>query len=195
MESLDYWRLCDELSVIQAVILILGDDPTDKQYYVENNTKSRPNGYEAARAALTHAIQGGSLNATQRYSEGEYTPCWHTTTVKVDDLRQWLIGRGFNQGFFFPQHSDDNPDYLNPKHQNYSPKLAAAIGAWMAVTKSPERMKGKTAKQAIMVWLLTNAERFGLIKEDGTQNDTGIEEVAKVANWETKGGAPKTPVG
>jgi hypothetical protein len=54
-------------------------------------------------------------------------------------------------------------------------------------------MRGKTAKQAINVWLRRNAARFGLTKEDGNPNDQGIEDVSKIANWDTKGGAPKTP--
>ncbi len=27
MEKLDYWRLCDELTVVQAALLITGEDP------------------------------------------------------------------------------------------------------------------------------------------------------------------------
>ena len=41
--------------------------------------------------------------------------------------------------------------------------------------------------------MLKNADQFGLIKEDGTSNKQGIEEIAKIANWNIKGGAPKTP--
>jgi hypothetical protein len=32
-----------------------------------------------------------------------------------------------------------------------------------------------------------------LVDKQGKPNGTGIEEVAKVANWQTDGGAPKTP--
>jgi hypothetical protein len=41
--------------------------------------------------------------------------------------------------------------------------------------------------------LAAHANEFGLTKEDGNPNEQGIEEVAKIANWDTKGGAPKTP--
>jgi len=44
-----------------------------------------------------------------------------------------------------------------------------------------------------IVWLRQHANEFGLTKEDGNPNEQGIEEVAKIANWDTKGGAPKTP--
>lgn len=193
MESLDYWRLCDEVSVVQAALLILGDDPTDKQYSVEKNTKSRPKGYEAARAALTHAILGGSLNATQRYELGEYTPCWHSTTVKVDELRDWLVSRGFRSGFFFPDVSEETPDYLSGSSPYYAPKLAAAVNAWLHVTKNLALLNGKTPKQAIEKWLREHAVTYGLTKEDGSPNEQGIEDIAKVANWKPTGGVAKTP--
>jgi len=35
MESLDYWRLCDELNVIQAALLIQGEDPSSSQSHVQ----------------------------------------------------------------------------------------------------------------------------------------------------------------
>ena len=54
-------------------------------------------------------------------------------------------------------------------------------------------MVRKTVKQALVIWLRQNANRFGLTKEDGNPNEQGIEEVAKIANWDATGGAPKTP--
>jgi len=35
MEGLDYWRLNDELSIIQAALLIAGEDPSATAPYVE----------------------------------------------------------------------------------------------------------------------------------------------------------------
>ena len=51
----------------------------------------------------------------------------------------------------------------------------------------------KTVKQALVIWLRHHANKFALTKEDGKPNEQGIEEVAKIANWDAKGGAPKTP--
>jgi hypothetical protein len=121
-------------------------------------------------------------------------PDWNATTIHIDDLRDWLRSRGYNSGFFF-SHSEQKPDFLNNQHANYSSKLAAAIEVWNAVTENPSLAKGKSVKQAMMIWLRSHAGRFDLIKEDGNPNESGIEEVAKVANWNTKGGAPETPVG
>jgi len=218
MEAFDYWRLCDELSVIQAALLIVDEDPSNSQEYVLSwESPNRPSGFSAALAALTHAILAGRLKATIRRSSWERgwneepepdenvgtdgrgiqivykaDPSWSTTTVAVDDLREWLRGRGLKTGFFFAEENDC-VDYLNRDNENYSPKLAAAIRAWEAVNRDANLTRGKTVKQAIATWLRRNADRFGLTKEDGSPNEQGIEEVSKIANWDTRGGAPKTP--
>ena len=86
------------------------------------------------------------------------------------------------------------PDYLSEHpHPNFSPKLAGAIRSWEAASRDPELRSGKSVKQSLMIWLRQHANEFGLTKDDGNPNEQGIEEVAKIANWETKGGAPKTP--
>jgi hypothetical protein len=45
----------------------------------------------------------------------------------------------------------------------------------------------------LVAWLRQHANEFDLTKEDGNPNEQGIEDVAKIANWDTKGGAPRTP--
>src|ERR1019366_4298634 len=132
MEVLDYWRLCDEVTIIQAALLIVGVDPATSQDYIANWTAEHlPVGYAASIAALTHAILAGRLKATIRrgawqrgYNEdpsvGESVgiderglhiiykddPDWGITTTPVDDLRTWLRGRGIKTGFFFPGETD-----------------------------------------------------------------------------------------
>jgi len=81
------------------------------------------------------------------------------------------------------------PGYLDTTHPRYTPKLAAAVKAWLAVTEQP----GKTPSQAIRAWLERHASELELIKDDGTLNRTAIEEIAKIANWKPEGGVPKTP--
>ena len=110
--------------------------------------------------------------------------------VDVESLRQWLHSRGLRKGFFFPTQQE-TPDYLNPRDTRYAPKLAAAVQAWLAVTDPA----GKHPKQALAKWLREHAADFGLTDDEGKPNETGIEEAAKVANWQPGGGAPKTPVG
>ena len=115
-------------------------------------------------------------------------PDWQLTTVRVDALRQWLAGRGIKTGFFFPTDVE-SPDYLNPQHPRYAPKLAAAVRAWLAV----DDPKGKHPKTALVKWLREHGADYALSDDEGKPNELGIEECAKVANWQPGGGAPKTP--
>ena len=214
VEGLDYWRLCHELSVIQAALLIVGEDPAGTEHLVlEWKPENRPTGFDGTFAALKHAINGKGLPATVRRQswergwnedpdEGENVRCadtrgrqiiykanpdWDLTTVTVDDLRRWLVSRGLRTGFFFPQASE-GPDYLEPSHPRYAPKLAAAVRAWGSVTE----LAGKPPKQALVKWLREHAAEYELTDEEGNPNQTGIEEIAKVANWKPAGGAPRT---
>ena len=81
--------------------------------------------------------------------------------------------------------------YLNLNHPRYATKLAAAINAWIAIDNK-EKLKGKSAKKALSIWLREHAFEYNLTDLDGNPNETGIEECAKVANWQEKGGAPKS---
>ena len=209
MEGLDYWRLSDELNVIQAALLIVGEDPAQFQEWVDGwKPEERPIGYDAARTALTHAVHSGRLPATKVDHEAyqqwdgvndEMVGCtpdeadWERTIIKVEDIRSWLASRGFSRGFFFPS-SADAQDYLDSNHTRYAPKLAAAIGAWLAID-SESALQGKSPKQSLMRWLREHAAEYKLSDDEGKPNETGIEECAKVANWQDKGGAPKTPGG
>jgi hypothetical protein len=197
MDPLDYWRLCDELSVVQAALLIIGEDPSHFQDIVDNEApQKRPPGYDAVKAALTNALRGKRLPGKIFMAEDQYGndlgADWNNSTVTVEDLRVWLSSRGIETGFFFPRH-EAGPDYLSHRHPNYSPKLGAAIEAWKAVSGSADLRRGKSVKQALDIWLRQHANEFGLTKDDGNPNEQGIEEVAKIANWDPKGGAPKTP--
>ncbi len=113
-----------------------------------------------------------------------------SSRVQVESLKEWLVSRGFRQGFFFPERTE-TPDYLDPGNPRYAPKLAAAVRAWQAVTDPA----GRHPKQALTKWLRENAAEFDLTDDEGKPNETGIEETAKVANWQPGGGAPKTPGG
>ena len=203
MEGLDYWRLCDELSVIQAALLIAGCDPSSDADYIESwPPEKRPPGYEAAKTAISNALRREAIT-------GRLIPLYEhdingnacgaieesidlsSSRIDVKSLRGWLAGRGLKTGFFFPEERDFG-DYLDPGHPRYAPKLAAAVLAWRA-TENESAISGKSPKQALMKWLREHAADFGLTDEDGKPNETGIEEAAKVANWQPTGGAPKTP--
>lgn len=65
-QLLDHWHLCDELSVVQAALLYLGEDPSLFLAGDPSSEVPRTEGYDAAMAALTHAILGGRLPAKIR---------------------------------------------------------------------------------------------------------------------------------
>jgi hypothetical protein len=71
IDGLDYWRLCDELSVVQAALLIVGVDPSGRDEGIDNQVPARrPKGYNAAKAALVNAVNGKRLAATYRRIRG-----------------------------------------------------------------------------------------------------------------------------
>lgn len=199
------WHLTEAVSLKQAAALIAGFDPAEIVSITEDDDiyQKFPKYYPAI-TALIHAVKSKSLAAEiewiQEYDEEDYHPSammvntdelnLENTIVEVDDLKQWLSDRGFRTGFFFPSSM---PDYLDPANDHYSPKLAASISVWEAVTSDTALIRGTSAKQAMMKWLRRNADKYGLTKDDGNPNEQGIEEIAKIANWDAKGGAPKTP--
>lgn len=203
MDGLDYWRLCEQLDIVQAALLVCGHDPTAVMNHVEiSSIEKRPTGYEAGKTAISNALRKGDI-------EGQLIPLFEydvngnrcgvldntidltASRVEVESLRSWLANRGLHTGFFFPI-ATDAPDYLDPDHPRYAPKLAAAVKAWLA-SGNESAARGRSVKQTLMKWLRENASEFGLSDDDGKPNETGIEETAKVANWKPGGGAPKTP--
>ncbi|MBD8555450.1 hypothetical protein IFT84_13140 [Rhizobium sp. CFBP 8762] len=239
MTTEEKWKLSDELSVIDAAILITGNDPETKheEYVGEGFSRetvmvqtTEYDGFEAVFKALKNAIfsnklrvsavfpvvenpdynsrNGGHLTAMLRnsshlfemrqlnvwkhdalvYLKGE--PDWSQSTIEVEDLKDWLKKRHVFPSMFFPVGNPDieaDPDnFMNPNHPRYSAKLACAVAAWKAVTDAG---KNKTPKQTIEAWVTNNGVRFGLPEVVGA---TALEEISKVANWQTQGGAVKT---
>lgn len=204
MESMDYWRLCDEFSIAQAALLIVGLDPADYQFFVEE-LDEKPQGYEAAKAALVNAIQGVRLEtANIKYEEvriwDDYREAYrllntgkidlHQTSIGIKELRIWLMARGVSIGFFEDKKIEF--EFLDVAHEFYAPKLAASYQAWRTLSRQPN-LEGKSPKQAMKKWLREHAADYGLLDSKGVLNELGITECAKVANWLEKGGVPKTP--
>lgn len=204
------WHLSDVLTLHVAASLIAGYDP-NRIAICRNDTNFKQD-YSSLfpiEEALHNAVLSGSLKIAERVNGNEiyvqdgkdgteencepFNPvCLSGTKVEVSEIRAWLERQGYKPQFFFPD-TVDVPDFLNPNQKNYSPKLAAAISAWQAVNAAPELIKGKTVKKALLKWLRRNADKYGLTKGDGSPNEQGIEEIAKISNWDIRGGAPKTP--
>jgi hypothetical protein len=197
-DKIHLWNLSEELSVVQAALLILGLNPSSHEENITlTPSVNHPPGFDAVFGALKDAINSKKLKARIEldtstilyYSEGgpsdealkqEKYKDWKSSTIKVDDLKSWLLSKDMTPAFFFP---DNRFDILSTSSSFYAPKLAAAINAWRAIVKNPALLKNKSPKQALTQWL----------KENTDLRNQAIDEIAKVANWKPEGGATKTP--
>lgn len=193
VEISNYWRLCDSLSVRQAALLVIGEDPASEvgTYCESWRPADRPRGYEAAKQGIGNALASGIIEGRQ-VEQPEFDPVGtqvgtipgsldvDLSTVERDSLVQWLTRRGFRTGFFFPETPTPAvPDYLDPLNERYAPKLAAAVEAWLA-TGGPI---GKPPRQALVVWLRENAAKFKLSDAEGLPNEEDIDQTARIAVW------------
>jgi hypothetical protein len=83
MDELDYWRLCDELNVVQAALLIVGEDPSTAKYTEAMEVENRPKGYEAAKTAITHALIKYAAYRTE-YERVDNLP-WDASSSSIYD--------------------------------------------------------------------------------------------------------------
>lgn len=195
LKGIDFWRLADELSVFQAAMLIVGIDPSGKEYSIERQA-SQPEGYEAIKHSLITSIRRGDLEGREiRHTDPQYGEEYvdiNETLLTVDSLKKWMKKRGWHEHFFFFPEAPEG-EFLSPDHPRYSPKLAAAVRAWQAL--DDENLHGKTPKQSVIKWLRIHGADYDLADEDGKPMESAIEEIAKIVNWNPKGGAPSTPSG
>ena len=195
MESIDFWKLCDELTAVQAALLVVGHNPS-KHPEVERKVSSRrPEGYDAARHAIMAAIKTkrilGSIGTYREEADGEEYVSANATTVDVNSLKDWLVTKGLTRHFFFFPETKVS-EFLDRDHPRYSPKLAAAVTAWQTLDEET-KLEGKTPKQAVQKWLREHAAEYGICDEDGKPNESVVDSISQIVNWRTKGGAPRTP--
>jgi hypothetical protein len=199
MDEIDYWSLADQYSVIHATLLIIGCNPDDYGGLISGRVNSKiPTGFNAVRAALTSGVVGGSIEAVtiKWYNNNDYDEQRldiHETTVNADVLDKFCQAQGFDSEFLERRRLRRGRLGTTAPLKNYPPKLRAAIDAWGAVSSDSVRLKGTSPKAALIKWLTENASEYDLLNRDGTPNELGIQEVAKVANWKPKGGANPTP--
>jgi hypothetical protein len=188
MTANDLWRLHDELTVEEAARLVVEEivDSSSSEY----NTHVRIVEEALSRAVARKEIEFRAEHHQETGFNGAVENEYDTIYLSVSSLKSWFAKRGARPSFFFPD-TVDAPDYLNPDHPRYAAKLAAAVTAWMNVGEVP----GTSPKQALVRWLRENASRFGLTDSEGLPITKGVDDIATVANWSPKGGAPKTPGG
>ena len=196
MHGIDYWRLADELTIVQAALLTCGYDPTEYQEDLRYNEKNAPAGYPAIRHAIASAVKTETLSKRETMildqRSGEYYPDDNLALVNVSELKIWLSSKGIREHFFFFPEEPEGA-FLSKKHPRYSPKLAAAVRAWQAL--EDKALHTKTAKQSVKKWLRLHSTEYDLTDDEGKPMETAIDEIAKIVNWNPKGGAPLTPSG
>lgn len=197
----ELWKLAATVSVVEAALLLLDIEPQGISEYIERWADDRkPERYLAARNAITSAIQkeqldGAMIHPTYENAVGggiemDYERFdYHLSHVDVASLANWLDQRGYSCSTF-PAPSAHSTGFRNPDHPRYSAKLAAVVEAWESYDE--ESTAPGTPKQRLIIWLRLNAARFGLTGEDGKPSESVIEEIAKIANWATTGGAPRS---
>ncbi len=86
MESADYWRLCDHVSLFQAIMLILGFDPSDQLSWDMEGRKNitLPRGYAALKTAISNAVLSGQIEAKSQSLLDEYNGDDLPNTVDID---------------------------------------------------------------------------------------------------------------
>lgn len=209
----DYWRLCDDVTVVQATLLALDVDPAGLQESVFDTNSfekhEKPDDFNIVFSALKNAINGGKIKPTSivkqkrtiTTEDNEGAPArmeietgdinWSETMIAIQDLKKWLIGKKIKRGFLFPEGMDGKAAYLDQSHPHYAPKLAAAVMAWLAINQDSNALRTKTPKHAAEAWLRAHAAEFNLIW-NGSVNNDAILEISKIVNW--KGGGPlETP--
>jgi hypothetical protein len=196
METLVHWKLAEELNPRQAALLMLGLDPARFSSALDSRPSDQPRGYEAFITALKNGITNKRIEARISYYENSTYDCdaisWEDTVLAVESLKNWLVEKNIRDPFFNTGGGIMEFSFMDENHPQYSPKLAATVSAWIAVTDNPELLNRKTPKQAVEKWLRENANQFGLTKDDGKLNESAITEICKIVNWNPQGGVAKT---
>lgn len=205
MKAIEFWKLCDSVTIFQATMLILGNDPGNSSSYAMERSTNPVEGYGAVKTALLAAVKSKRIQAEieEEYDYDERgephgvkpgTIDIDRTFISVDSLIGFLRERSFpTEVFGAPDEAPRND--LDPSSEFYANKLAAAVDAWVAVTSERNFERQGTPKRWIDKWLREHASRFGLHKPDGSLNESAIQEISKIVNWKPEGGAGKTPTG
>lgn len=217
----DLFKLMDRLSINEIGALVAGLSPNDVCYnwdYDQNGIGDKyylNTGYDSPKNAnqvfsmllkvLSRAIIAGELKANiiadtnnQSLYLDDTKKDWlaigaidtDKTTILRDDIKKWFDDRGVYPPIFFPNGKKD--DYMNPNHECYSPELALCVRAWEVAQTA--HYDDKTVKQFIADWIKDNAKQYGWKNNQDEKEPMGekkLQELASVANWQTKGGAVK----
>jgi len=203
MTKLDSWLLSHALNVVEAALVFAGLDPSDLAHSVEGMfPEEQPGEYKAMKRVLIEALRArlieGEIVPEQQQLDFDGNSVELAGTVDLKRSRVFMESATdylSRRGHPIPMRGamqQPTPPYLDSENTCFSFKLSAAIRVWQALTQEGA-LPAKSVKQSMVRWLKLHAQELGLTNPDGSPNATGIEEIAKVANWKPGGGVPKTP--
>jgi len=85
MEGLDYWRLCDELNIVQAALLVVGEDASIAEDAEGWEVQKRPRGYEAAKMAICAGLRNYIQYEKECYEEAQSLENWKINYSNAPD--------------------------------------------------------------------------------------------------------------
>lgn len=208
----DLYLLMDILSINDISAMLAGRSPNDVvfnydygDYYLSRcDTDYQRAIFDSMLKILTRAVINKELKATivtnadvQKLVNADLKKDWlvlaeintNETIITKADLKVWLESKGVYPKMFFPNGRKD--DYMNPNHEAYSPELAVCVKAWEVAQTAD--YPDQTPKQFMAEWILNHAGEYGVKFDDDTDKvgSKKAEALAKVANWQTLGGAKK----
>ena len=184
---------------------LLGND-TQYKNYAEANAKFHrwiDAIYEAVEsfelpAALVYKINPKEpvYVSMPRYAQTD-APDAERTKITRNAIVEWLTSKSITKGYFSPKSTPATaetigtmPPYLDPNN-DCSAYIPALIKAWEHVYSL--RLETGVAK-AMFDWLTEENKAGRLLNEkDKPLSNQAKEAICLVANWNKKGGAPKTP--
>jgi len=130
MSSENYWRMCDTLSVFQAIMLILGYNPENIRIRdIEGNVNEPPpEGYVSLQTAISKALEKGQIEGNlQFYNYGnDNIVNLDESDISVSSLKKYLKSKNMTDNFFFSPN-EAAEEYLDPENPYYVPKMAAIL--------------------------------------------------------------------
>ena len=197
----EIFKLSESLTIWEAAILLLGKKPskvltredergnfsTTWEEFEPHVVSDIDGSYQALKKAIIDAVRSDHIMLSESIRADDVNEYYR---IRVSSLKNWVKTKGFKCDFFNISEIMDQP-YLDQDHPHFSLKLYAAVKVWMEFKDA--EIEGESPKSTIKNWLSGHAVDLNLVY-DGKSNKSAIEEVAKIVNWETKGGAPRTPV-
>jgi hypothetical protein len=188
MDTMDIWSLCHEMTVVQAALYASNNNPSFWHEVVEDMVDlDRPTNYEPIKQLILGGMRRGDIagqpvplfvcDSSGNKTQIDYSIDPQRSTVDMGSLQIFLgaLGLKLPSG----RRKAGLPD-----------KLRAALDAFWATEHMP--LKGKTRKQTLTHWLEKQAAAYGLVDSRGRPVERAIEEIARLANPDPQGGAPKT---